>query len=150
MRKRSLYLSHKLTPIIVRSTADVFFRSSGWRPADDRTEAGPICSIGRRPDKFQVSLKILPDVGPREGIELRSKQDRTINARVSPGDRPTSDSSNVYRQKKWYFPETYTSAGDRLMAGGPPHGAQRRPDDARYDTRTMNPMSGARRAITIR
>ncbi|KAH3837232.1 hypothetical protein DPMN_110613 [Dreissena polymorpha] len=42
----------------------------------------------------------------------------------------------------------YTSAGDRLIAGGPPHDARRTPDDARYDTRTMNPISGARRAIT--
>ncbi|KAH3750818.1 hypothetical protein DPMN_185353 [Dreissena polymorpha] len=65
---------------------------------------------------------------------LRSKQDRTINARVSHGDRPTSDE--------------YTSAGDRLIAGGPLHDARRTPDDARYDTRTINPMSGARRAIT--
>ncbi|KAH3897760.1 hypothetical protein DPMN_021955 [Dreissena polymorpha] len=68
---------------------------------------------------------------------LRSKQDRTINTRVSPGDRPTSDSLNAN-----------TSAGDRLIAGGPPHDARRTPDDARYDTCTMNPMSGARRAIT--
>ncbi|KAH3798679.1 hypothetical protein DPMN_152281 [Dreissena polymorpha] len=68
---------------------------------------------------------------------MRSKQDRTINARVSPGDRPTSDSLNAYK-----------SAGDRLIAGGPQHDARRTPDDARYDTRTMNPMTGARRAIT--
>ncbi|KAH3800566.1 hypothetical protein DPMN_154199 [Dreissena polymorpha] len=91
-------LSHKQTPITVRSAADVSFRSSGWRPADDRTETGQICSIGRR-------------------IELRSKQDRTINARVSPGDRPTSDSLNAY-----------TSTGDRLIAEGPPHDARRTPD----------------------
>ncbi|KAH3807649.1 hypothetical protein DPMN_135997 [Dreissena polymorpha] len=32
----------------------------------------------------------------------------------------------------------------------PTHDAQRTPDDARYDTRTMNPMSGARWAITVR
>ncbi|KAH3855753.1 hypothetical protein DPMN_098322 [Dreissena polymorpha] len=67
---------------------------------------------------------------------MRSKQDRTINARVSPGDRPTSDSLNAYK-----------SAGNRLIAGRPPHDARRTPDDARCDTRTMNPMSGARRAI---
>ncbi|KAH3836820.1 hypothetical protein DPMN_110196 [Dreissena polymorpha] len=117
-----------------RSPSDqrpTFLRSSGWRPADDRTETGPICSIGRR-------------------IELISKQDRTINARVSPGDRPTSVSLNVCRQKKRYFPEAYTSAGDRLIAGGPPLDARRTPDDARYETRTMNPMSGARQAITVR
>ncbi|KAH3740525.1 hypothetical protein DPMN_047231 [Dreissena polymorpha] len=68
---------------------------------------------------------------------LRSKQDRTINARVSPSDRLASDSLNAY-----------TSAGDRLIARGPPHDARRTPDDARDDARTMNPMSGARRAIT--
>ncbi|KAH3710725.1 hypothetical protein DPMN_070218 [Dreissena polymorpha] len=44
----------------------------------------------------------------------------------------------------------YTSAGDRLIARGPPHDAQRTPDDARDDARTMNPMSGARQAITVR
>ncbi|KAH3798973.1 hypothetical protein DPMN_152577 [Dreissena polymorpha] len=53
----------------------------------------------------------MPEVKNRVDIE----QDRTINARVSPGDRPTSDSLNAY-----------TSAGDH---------ARRTPDDARYDTR---------------
>ncbi|KAH3776114.1 hypothetical protein DPMN_177528 [Dreissena polymorpha] len=33
---------------------------------------------------------------------------------------------------------------------GPPYDARRTSDDARYDTRTMNPMMGARRAITVR
>ncbi|KAH3896867.1 hypothetical protein DPMN_021049 [Dreissena polymorpha] len=119
------------TTITVRSAADVF----------SANRAGDRPTISRKPAQFEA-------LGG-QGIELRSKQDRTINARVSPGDRPTSDSLNVYRQKKRYFPEAYTSAGDRLIAGGPPHESRQTPVDARDDARTMNPMSGARRAITV-
>ncbi|KAH3699583.1 hypothetical protein DPMN_074541 [Dreissena polymorpha] len=36
----------------------------------------------------------------REGIELRSKKDRTINERLSPGVRPTSDSLYVYPNER--------------------------------------------------
>ncbi|KAH3787530.1 hypothetical protein DPMN_165654 [Dreissena polymorpha] len=47
----------------------------------------------------------------REGIELRSKKDRTINARLSPSDRPTSDSLYVY------YDELQRPSGNQTVAG---------------------------------
>ncbi|KAH3870836.1 hypothetical protein DPMN_034027 [Dreissena polymorpha] len=80
--------------------------------------------IARKPTQFVAS----------GGIEARSDDQRTGIARRSPD-------IGIIEQ-------AYTSAGDRLIAGGPPHDARWTPDDARDDARTMNPMSGARRAIT--
>ncbi|KAH3804991.1 hypothetical protein DPMN_133283 [Dreissena polymorpha] len=103
--------------------------------------------IARKPGQFVASggvrinfkshLKFYPTSGPgrnRVEIETRSDDQRTGIARRSP------DIGLIDR--------AYTAAGDRLIAGGPPHDVRRTPDDARYDTRTMNPISGARRAIT--
>ncbi|KAH3701084.1 hypothetical protein DPMN_076068 [Dreissena polymorpha] len=115
--------------------------------------------IARKPGQFVASggvrinfkshLKFYPTSGPgrnRVEIETRSDDQRTGIARRSP------DIGFIERvsAKVKVFPRGITSAGDRLTAGGPPHDARRTPDDARYDTRTMNPMSGARRAITVR
>ncbi|KAH3772180.1 hypothetical protein DPMN_173517 [Dreissena polymorpha] len=105
--------------------------------------------ISRKPGQFVASggvrinfdshLKFYQTSGPgrnRVGIETRPDDQRTGIARRSP------DIGCIE--------QAYTSAGDRLIAGGPPHDARRTPDDARYDSRTMNPMSGARREISVR
>ncbi|KAH3801673.1 hypothetical protein DPMN_155331 [Dreissena polymorpha] len=105
--------------------------------------------IARKPDQFVASggvrinfkshLKFYSTSGPgrnRVEIETRSDDQRTGIARRSPDIG--------------FIEQAYTSAGDRLIAGGPPHDARRTPDEARYDTRNMNPMWGARRAITVR
>ncbi|KAH3833981.1 hypothetical protein DPMN_107299 [Dreissena polymorpha] len=105
--------------------------------------------IARKPAQFVASgdvrinfkshLKFYPTSGPgrnRVEIETRSDDQRTGIARRSPDIG--------------FIEQAYTSAGNRLIAGGPPHDARRTPDDARDDARKMNPMSGARRAITVR
>ncbi|KAH3896727.1 hypothetical protein DPMN_020906 [Dreissena polymorpha] len=88
---------------------------------------------------FKSHLNFYPTSGPgrnRVEIETRSDDQRTGIARRSPDNG--------------FIEQAYTSGGDRLIAEGPPHDARQTPDDARDDARAINPMSGARRAITVR
>ncbi|KAH3820392.1 hypothetical protein DPMN_122138 [Dreissena polymorpha] len=72
----------------------------------------------------------------RVEIENRSDNQRTVIARRSHDIRFIERVSTKVK----VFSRANTSAGDRLISGGPPHDDRRPPDGARCDTRPMNPM----------
>ncbi|KAH3816907.1 hypothetical protein DPMN_118432 [Dreissena polymorpha] len=81
------------TPISLRSAADVYFRSSGWRqPMIARTSGHFVASGGVRINFLYHSLSY-PTSGPgrnRVEIEKRSDDQRTVIARPSSGVRRVS------------------------------------------------------------
>ncbi|KAH3849282.1 hypothetical protein DPMN_091678 [Dreissena polymorpha] len=86
--------------------------------------------------------------GPgRNRVEIEKNIGRS-NARLSPGDRPTSDSLYVYLDELRPASVSHRSEALRQSDGHRPMYMSLGNTLTLADTRTMNPMSGDRRAIT--
>ncbi|KAH3717261.1 hypothetical protein DPMN_060043 [Dreissena polymorpha] len=88
--------------------------------------------------------------GPGKESSCDRKKDRTINARLSPGARPTSDPLYVYHDELRPASVSYCAEDIQQSDGRRPMYMSLLNTLIFADTRTMNPMSGSRQSITGR